>query len=122
MARTLEQPQEDAHTTMIFDGRWKYIRCEGFRPVLFDLERDPQELTDIGGSDLPEHVAVRARMEAALLDWATRHHTRITATQTVLARQKLAAETGILIGFWDEAEYKAVTGKAFEDLTPQGRP
>jgi arylsulfatase A-like enzyme len=122
MARRLEQPQEDAHTTMIFDGRWKYIRCEGFRPVLFDLKSDPQEVTDIGGSDLPEHVAVRARMEAALLEWATRHHTRITATQTVLARQKLAAETGILIGFWDEAEYKEVTGKAFEDLTPAGRP
>ncbi|MEL0437216.1 sulfatase-like hydrolase/transferase [Phycobacter sp. K97] len=122
MARTLKQPQEDAHTTMIFDGRWKYIRCEGFRPVLFDLETDPQEVTDIGGSDLPEHVEVRARMEAALLEWATRHHTRITATQTVLARQKLAAETGILIGFWDEAEYKEVTGKAFEDLTPAGRP
>lgn len=122
MARTLKQPQEDAHTTMIFDGRWKYIRCEGFRPVLFDLETDPQEVTDIGGSDLPEQVEVRARMEAALLEWATRHHTRITATQTVLARQKLAAETGILIGFWDEAEYKEVTGKAFEDLTPAGRP
>ena len=34
MAGALGQPQEDAHTTMIFDGRWKYIRCEGFRPVL----------------------------------------------------------------------------------------
>ena len=28
MARMLDQPQEDAHTVMIFDGRWKYIRCE----------------------------------------------------------------------------------------------
>ncbi|SIN75765.1 sulfatase-like hydrolase/transferase [Vannielia litorea] len=122
MARTLDQPQEHAHTTMIFDGRWKYIRCEGFRPVLFDLETDPQEVDDIGASDAPEHVAVRARMEAALLDWATRHHTRITATPEVLARQKRAAETGILIGFWDEAEFEAATGKAFADLRPTGRP
>jgi arylsulfatase A-like enzyme len=122
MAKALDVPQEDAHTTMIVDGRWKYIRCETFRPVLFDLETDPQELTDLGASDLPEHQEVRRRMEAALLDWATRHHTRITATPQVLARQKIAAESGILIGFWDETEYEAVTGKAFTSLTPVGRP
>ncbi|RYH01453.1 phosphonate monoester hydrolase [Salipiger sp. IMCC34102] len=118
MARTLDQPQEHAHTTMIFDGRWKYIRCEGFRPVLFDLQGDPQELTDLGASEIPEHSEVRARMEAALLDWATRHHTRITATPAVLERQKKAAEGGILIGFWDEAEYEAATGLTFGDRTP----
>ncbi|MEC7668733.1 MAG: sulfatase-like hydrolase/transferase [Pseudomonadota bacterium] len=121
MARTLEQRQEDAHTKMIFDGRWKYIRCEGFRPVLFDLENDPSELTDLGGSMDAEHVTVRARMEAALLDWATRHHTRITATPSLLARQKMAAESGILIGFWDEDEYFATTGKRFDELKPVGR-
>jgi arylsulfatase A-like enzyme len=122
MARTLGQPQEDAHTVMIFDGRWKYIRCEGFRPVLFDLETDPQEVNDLGASMAPEHVAVRDRMAAALLDWSRRHHTRITATKTVLARQKIAAQSGILIGFWDEQEYEAATGKAFSDLQPMGRP
>ena len=122
MARALGQPQEDAHTKMIFDGRWKYIRCEGFRPVMFDLATDPDELTDIGASDLPEHQQVRARMEAALLQWATRHHTRITATPAVLARQKIAAETGILIGFWDEDEYEQTVGKPFSALVPHGRP
>lgn len=122
MARALGQPQEDAHTKMIFDGRWKYIRCEAFRPVMFDLATDPDELTDIGASDLPEHQQVRARMEAALLQWATRHHTRITATPAVLARQKIAAETGILIGFWDEDEYEQTVGKPFSALVPHGRP
>jgi arylsulfatase A-like enzyme len=122
MARALEVDQENAHTKMIFDGRWKYIHCEGFRPILFDLETDPEELCDLGASGAAEHVAVRERMERALLAWATRHHTRITATQTVLARQKTAAEEGILIGFWDEAEYEAVTGKPFEGLVPVGRP
>lgn len=122
MARTLKQPQEDAHTTMIFDGRWKYIRCEGYRPVLFDLQTDPDELHDLGASDVPEHVEVKTRMEAALLAWATRHHTRITATPGVLAGQKRAAETGILIGFWDEADYECTTGFPFADLQPSGRP
>ncbi len=122
MARALNQPQEDAHTVMIFDGRWKYIRCEGFRPVLFDLETDPEELLDLGASDAAEHVAVRDRMADALLTWARRHHTRITATPEVLARQSKAAEGGILIGFWDEAEYQAATGKDFDSLVPVGKP
>ncbi len=121
MAQDLGVPQEDAHTKMIFDGRWKYIRCEGFEPILFDLETDPRELVDLGTSDAGAHVDVRARMEAALLSWGLQHHSRITATPTVLARQKTAAKTGILIGFWDEAEYEADTGIAFSDLTPRGK-
>ncbi|QXT38232.1 sulfatase-like hydrolase/transferase [Gymnodinialimonas ceratoperidinii] len=120
MAAALKQPQFDAHTKMIFDGRWKFIRCEGFRPVLFDLETDPQELVDLGASPEPEHVEVRARMEAALLEWASRHHTRITATPQVLAGQKSASDVGILIGFWDEEEYEEVAGKPFASLTPAG--
>ena len=122
MARALTVPQEDARTVMIFDGRWKYVRCEGFDPVMFDLQTDPDEVHDIGRSDDPDHIAVRARMEKALLAWATRHHTRITATRSVLAGQSKAAETGILIGFWDAAEYEAEVGKPFADLTPAGRP
>ena len=122
MARELGVPQEDAHTCMIFDGRWKYIRCEGFRPILFDLQTDHDELMDLGASDAAEHVAVRTRMEAALLTWSRQHHTRITATSAVLERQKTAAKDGILIGFWDETEYQAVTGVPFSDLKRQGRP
>lgn len=122
MARALNVPQEDAHTTMIFDGRWKYVRCEGFDPILFDLETDPQELLDLGTSPAAEHVETRNRMDAALLNWATQHHTRITATPEVLARQKKAAEGGILIGFWDADEYESHVGIAFADLKPQGRP
>src|SRR6056297_47850 len=122
MARALGQPQEQAHTTMIFDGRWKYIRCETFRPILFDLHADPQELVDLGASELPEHQEVRTRMDKALMDWATRHHTRITATPDVLAGQSKAAEIGILIGFWDEDEYEWTTGQSFDSLTPVGRP
>ena len=121
MASALGVPQQHAHTTMIFDGRWKYIRCEGFDPVLFDLETDPDELVDLGTSNAPEHVDVRARMAAELLTWATQHHTRITGTAAVLASQSRAAQEGILIGFWDEAEYEAHTGKAFAELKPVGK-
>ena len=121
MAHSLDVSQEDARTIMIFDGQWKYIRCEGFAPVLFDLSSDPDELIDLGLSGDAEHVDVRKRMEAALLQWATGHHTRITATPAVLARQKTAAKDGILIGFWDEEEYQQTTGQAFSALQPVGK-
>lgn len=122
MAQALNVPQEDARTVMIHDGRWKYIRCEGFAPVMFDLEADPQELHNIGSSDDEEHIAARAEMEQALTAWALQHHTRITATENVLAGQRKSAETGILIGFWDEAEYEAATGQPFDGLIPVGKP
>ncbi len=122
MARALNVAQENARTVMIHDGRWKYIRCEGFAPVLFDLETDPQEFTNLGSCMAEDHVRVRARMEAALLSWATRHHTRITATPKVLERQKNASESGILIGFWDEEEFKAETGISFDSFKPNGPP
>ncbi len=122
MAEALKVDQEDARTIMIYDGRWKYIRCEGFQPILFDLDSDASELNDLGGSNAPEPVAVRTRMEEALLAWATQHHTRITATAQVLSRMNKASSSGILIGYWDEAEYEADTGIPFDSLTPIGRP
>ncbi len=40
-----------------FDGRYKMIHAEGgFRPMLFDLQTDPHEFDDLGGS--PDHGAV----------------------------------------------------------------
>ncbi|MFL4472163.1 sulfatase-like hydrolase/transferase [Tateyamaria armeniaca] len=122
MARVLNVAQQDAFTKMIFDGRWKYIHCEGFEPILFDLETDPEEVNDHGQSDEPEHVAVRVRMKDALLAWSLRHHTRVTATRQVLDSQTKATETGILIGFWDEDEYEATAGKPFSSLVAAGPP
>jgi len=124
MAQSLGVAQDKAHTKMIHDGRWKYIHCEGFRPIMFDLLNDPKELRDVGGSDDPDHVAARAHMQAALLAWATRHHSRITGTPEVLQGQNHsnASKAGILIGFWDEAEFEACTGQSFDSLTPVGRP
>ena len=40
--------QADARLIMACDQRWKYVYAYGFRPMLFDLENDPQELTDLG--------------------------------------------------------------------------
>jgi arylsulfatase A-like enzyme len=121
MAKELNQQQDLAHTKMIFDGRWKYIRCEGFEPILFDLLSDPHELVDLASSMNSIDQEARSRLEAALESWAMRHHSRTTGTEEILASQKKAAELGILIGFWDEKEFEDKTGKKFENLKPVGK-
>ena len=45
---TLNQPIGDCRLFMVFDGHWKYVHATGFRPMLFDLERDPREFHDLG--------------------------------------------------------------------------
>lgn len=107
--------QEDARLIMIRDARWKFIHAEGFRPMLFDMENDPDELVDLGASPAPEHAAVRERMEAAIFAWARRHHNRITLTPERIEAMTGGEPPGILIGFWDEAEFEAVFHKPFSE-------
>jgi arylsulfatase A-like enzyme len=101
----LDVDQADARLVMIFDGRWKYIHAEGFRPLLFDLESDPGELVDLGAE--PEHEEIRARLHEALFAWARRHHSRITRTPQQVDHMAAVAEPpGILIGYWDEDDVR----------------
>ena len=102
----LKLDNADARLLMIFDGRWKYIHAEGFRPLLFDLETDPDELVDLGAD--PEHEETRARLHEALFAWARKHHNRITRTPAQIDRMAAGGEPpGIQIGFWDEEELEA---------------
>lgn len=89
---------------MVFDGRFKYIHAPGFRPMLFDLEHDAEELRDLGAD--PAYETERDRLKEMLLTWALRDHNRITMPDAAIeaygpARQLKA---GIVIGYWDEAE------------------
>jgi arylsulfatase A-like enzyme len=89
---------------MVFDGRWKYIHAPGFRPMLYDLQSDPQELRDLGAD--PAHEGTLVKMRAALLDWALTDHNRITMPDARIESYSSATQLkgGILIGYWDEAE------------------
>ena len=49
---------------MIRHGRWKYIHHVGYRPELFDLERDPGETSDL--AERPDMASVLAECKAAL--------------------------------------------------------
>ena len=108
-ARTLlDQPVASARLTMIFDGRFKLIHAEGFRPMLHDLEADPDELADLGAD--PSLASVRDRLQSALDGWFRRHHTRTTISdEAILGQAGSELDRGIVIGFWDESELADAT-------------
>ncbi len=105
--------EEDARLVMVRDERWKYIQAEGFRPMLFDLLTDPDELNDLGAD--PALAEVRDRLEMAISAWARQHHNRITVTPQRIERMTGREGPGMLIGFWDEAEFEAVFDKPFSE-------
>lgn len=88
---------------MVTDERWKYVHADDFRPMLFDLENDPDEFTDLG--DDPDCEDVRATMDAALKRWALRVSQRTAISDDEIREMRdRPADNGILIGFWDADE------------------
>ena len=108
----LQQDQADARIYMIRDKRWKMTYAEGHRPMLFDMENDPNELIDLGNA--PETAEIRAGLEAALFKWARQHRNRTTVTPERLASMAGKEPPGIIIGVWDEADYQDAFGHPFD--------
>jgi arylsulfatase A-like enzyme len=107
---------QDAKLTMLFDGRWKYIFAEGFRPMLFDMETDPNELIDLGAE--PEHAVECQRLNGLLFKWARRISQRTTLSDAQIEARGTdlrEAKAGIIIGFPTEDDLK----NAFIDLEKQ---
>ena len=84
---------------MVRTEAWKFVHWEGFRPQLFDVERDPRELRDLGAD--PAHDVVRAQMRERLFDWLASLKRRTTVTEErVEARTDAHRAHGIHIGIW----------------------
>ena len=93
----------DARLFMVADKRWKYVHAIGFRPMLYDLEADPDEFRDLGAD--PAHADERARLAAALHQWGLRLSQRTTLSDAqVKAMRGTSQRRGILIGVWDEGD------------------
>lgn len=91
--------------TMLFDGRWKYILYEGFRPQLFDLENDPKEQNDLG--EAQEFAAERERLNAQLFSWFRQRKTRTTLTDERIKEMFGGwnqAKRGVFVGYWSPDE------------------
>jgi arylsulfatase A-like enzyme len=123
----LGTPARQAWMRMAFDGRWKYVLAEGYRPMLFDLGTDPRELRDLGASVAAEHVQVRARLHEALFRWARQPRQRVTIADDRIENsdvQAMLPEAGVLIGFADEddlAEQRRHAVPRFASSNPLAR-
>ncbi len=93
----------DARLFMAADNRWKYVHAIGFRPMLFDMQSDPDEFRDLGAD--PAYAAERERLAAALSDWGLRMSQRTTMSeQRIQQARGKSQRRGILIGVWDESD------------------
>ncbi len=102
---------------MAVSARWKFVYSEGDRPMLFDLENDPQELTDLGAD--PAYNAVSATMQEYVFEWARKPRQRITTSdEDILSySDQSAAKAGILIGYYEEQELEEhLSGKDTNSL------
>ena len=111
--REVQVDQNDARLVMVFDGRWKYIHVEGMRPMLFDLENDPEEVKDLGTESAFEGQL--SRMKELHFEWTRKHHNRITKSAEAIETMTDNKEPpGIIIGFANKEEL-AQHGKSLPD-------
>jgi arylsulfatase A-like enzyme len=93
----------EAIAFMVADKRWKLVHCEGgFRPILFDLENDPNEFNDLG--DSADHTEIIEAMYEKLFAWARRPSQRTTRTHAQLLEMRKGGprKRGVVIGVYDE--------------------
>ena len=105
----LAMPVSDCKLYMITDGHFKLVHAEGIEPMLFDLRNDPGELRDLGRD--PATAADIERLRKALMRWLALPNNRITVPDEWLTEidDKIGhfdpiVGSGVLIGYWDEAE------------------
>ncbi|MEX0285195.1 MAG: sulfatase-like hydrolase/transferase [Paracoccaceae bacterium] len=100
-AKEFSRNVKDPRQFMVRSDRWKFIHAEGFRPMLFDLQNDPDELTDLGTD--PDYADIRAQHFDMLNVWARRLSQRTTMSPADIETERdRSTAKGILLGAWDE--------------------
>lgn len=105
----LVMPVSGCKLYMITDGRFKLVHGEGVEPMFFDLQNDPGELRDLGRE--PSAAGDIERLRKMLMRWLALPNNRITVPDEWLTQidDKVGhfdpiIGSGVLIGYWDEAE------------------
>lgn len=97
--QTLGTGTSDSRGYMIRTARWKYVHFLGFPPQLFDLEKDPDEFTDLGRA--ATHEGVRREMHDRLLRRLLSRKNRVTMSDDGVAAMRGSEDSsGIMIGKW----------------------
>ncbi|APX16804.1 phosphonate monoester hydrolase [Phaeobacter inhibens] len=110
---------KDARLFMVVDKRWKFMHAEGgLRPMLFDLQEDPDELVDLAKSGA--HQEVIDLMYDRLLEWGLRMSQRITLSDAQIAtRRGKSARKGILLGVYEPSEVDDTLTEAYRRPIPK---
>jgi arylsulfatase A-like enzyme len=119
----LELEPKEARLFMVFDGRYKLMHAEGgLRPMLFDLESDPDEFVDlikIGG-----HQEVLDRLYGYLAAWGRRCAQRVTRSDDdIKAMRGKSLRRGVLPFLADGSEvpeeiFERYTGSVRQRFVP----
>lgn len=117
-AATLGMEPLDCRLLMVATQRWKFMHAEGgFRPMLFDLETDPEELTDLGAA--PEYREIVDDMYDLAFAWARRMAQRTTISEAeIKSRMGRSARRGILLGVYDEADTRPDLMEKYQGAAP----
>ncbi|MEP1206328.1 MAG: sulfatase-like hydrolase/transferase [Rhizobiaceae bacterium] len=109
MAANLGLAPKDARLFMVADKRWKFMHAEGngpdgpFRPMLFNLQNDPEEFHDLGASDA--HQDIIELMYQRLGEWGRRMSQRTTRSEADIIKMRGGSRrTGIVLGTYDGSE------------------
>jgi arylsulfatase A-like enzyme len=95
----LGRPAHEARAFSIRDRSWRYVHWLGLPDQLYDLERDPQELHDLGGENAFQ--SVREAMRRKLCDFLMRRRTRHTVSDEFIERWTHGRiARGVRLGEW----------------------
>ncbi|SLN72923.1 Arylsulfatase [Falsiruegeria litorea R37] len=104
-AAALDLDPKQARLFMLADNEWKFVFADGgFRPLLFDLKNDPDELNDLGAD--PDYAEVVEMFLGRLSEWARRPSQRTTVSSEFLEGKRTGSSSsvGIFIGVYDERD------------------
>ncbi len=98
----------DCRLFMVFDGRFKLMHCAApsLRPMLFDLETDPDELSDLAKGST--HQAEIDRLTRYLHEWGLRMSQRLIKSEAdIKGMRGSSLRRGILTFLKDGSEVDA---------------
>ncbi|MEM1236985.1 MAG: phosphonate monoester hydrolase, partial [Pseudomonadota bacterium] len=104
---------------MVFDGRYKLMHSQGApRPMLFDLEDDPDEFDDLAKGNA--HAAEIDRLYGMLGQWGRRCAQRVTKSDSdIVGMRGRSMRRGILPFLVDGSEVPEELTQAYRGKAPK---
>ena len=118
----LGREPRDARLFMVFDGRYKLMHAEGgLRPMLFDLQTDPEEFHDLAKGDA-KHPELD-RLYGCLAQWGRRLAQRVTKSEDdIKAMRGRSMRRGILPFLYDGSEVDPELTAKYRGPAAKGTP